>query len=194
MWQKWKRMNVSENRSFILHRYQKGLHARGWFSVFCRANVVVTLRWFRRLGLSQKKEKKKIDRVYAPTTTRRPKDIPLVRNYDSHAERGSTKRLRGCRRDVAKVLTELSADSGSITRRESRQNFPAGLTHPRPSRCTERHSRIKTDYIPVSNGGDMFHPVAVICATQWPSRSGHHFRDRFREPRCVLVACWRSLN
>jgi len=137
--------------------------------MLCRANVAAAFGDFDAWGrVMKKKEEKKIDCVYASTTTRCPKDIPLVRNYDLHAERGSTKRLRGCRRDMAKVLTELSAGSGSITRHESRQNFPAGLTHPRPSRCTERHSRIKTDYIPVSNGGDMFpgrsnlrHPVTT---------------------------------
>lgn len=105
----------------------------GWFSVFgIRENVAALHRRSRRLGLHRvtKKRKKKSDHVYAVTTTRRPKDILSVRNYGLHAERGSTKRLRGCRRDVAKVLTELSVGGGSIPRRESRQNFPAEPAHP----------------------------------------------------------------
>lgn len=97
---------------------------------------------------------------------------------------------------MAKMLTELPAGGGSITRRGLRQNFPvrAGSSSvSAPSRCTERHSRMKTDYILVSNGGDMSHPFAVICATiQRPPFTplpGRHFPWPY--PRAAM--CFSSV-
>lgn len=116
---------------------------------------------------------KKSDRVYvrADSATRRDarRISRRVRNYGSHAERGPAKRLRGRRGGiVAKELTEFPAGGESISRRGSRQNFPAAThraVHPARYRDAPKGIRgSKTDYIPVSNGGDTSHSFTAIYA------------------------------
>lgn len=152
--------------------------------------VAATLRRSRlSLGGCVTWKKKKVgqwesDRVYALTTTWRPKDIPSARNYGSHAERGLTKRLRGCRRDVAKVLTELSAGGGSITRRESRQNFPARAGSSSVSTPSRMYRKAFADenglypgvewrrHVPPVRSNLRHHPVAAaLYPFTWPSLS-----------------------
>lgn len=72
---------------------------------------------------------------------------------------GRAKRLRGRRaRYVAKVLTASSTE-GETRPLANRVKTSQLRVHSRPSlsRSTERHSRIKTDYIPMSNG-DIYRP------------------------------------
>lgn len=114
----------------------------------------------------EKKKRKKSDRVYALTMTRRisrrsgimarmPKEGRQKDYVVVDARHGeSADRVVGRRRidNALRIASKLFSRSASSARSA-------------PSRCTERYSRIKTDYIPVSNGGDMSRSFTVICTT-----------------------------
>lgn len=154
------------------------------------ASAISTLGVAPRRGGEKEKEKKS-DRVYAVTT---PEGYPVGPELWLACRKRVDKKITwlSTRRDVAKVLTELSAGGGSITRRESRQNFPAEtgfIQRFAPSRCTERRIRgSKRDY---------------ILGVEW-RRHVPSVRSNFRRsattvyadltisrpfPRCVLLAC-----
>lgn len=196
--------NVLENPSFILHRY----HIQGWHGWMMagtrkmggmgRKMILNTLycgnAWaILTLDVAPKK---------GTTFTRR--QLERDEGYPVGPELWFEYRKRVGQKDYVVVESDTWQKCWPDRRRRVKRGCFANRVktsqsgvHSRPSlsRSTERHSRIKTDYIPMSNGTETHtsRSLAVICvAALSPPFVRSSLLGTFPQgPRCVLVTNWR---
>lgn len=150
--------------------------------------------------------KKKGDRIYTPTARTRRIFLSVPRNYMARVpkERVRAKRLRAAVtvRYVAKMLTGSPTKGESMMLRESRQNFPHPEVHSEVRRYRDlpREIRVRGLKRIISRCRTETHTVPIVRGNlrRSPQRPfipfvGSSLSGPFPwEPRCVLVASWRS--